>query len=573
MTNNLIDGSDSVIRQDYDSVNLNVLLPGEIAGELQAVDEGERDYLPGVEAARINDEFDIDGFYDEQGDDIYNKYLEGRNKAIEAQDANKLQEWDNYYTAVKRAKDTYSKFNDCTLRGKCEEGNEDYYDLNKNRETDWKYTDQVSNKDLLKSLRRTYGNVRRFGKDAGKPIDDKELINMWMSDQAYSDNNLGKLVLDASTMSHLTDQQKKDLALQVMTYEKIQRTGEGSRDGWSQTADVAAAYVTDVANYGILATLLGTGGTTTPLAIAAKEGAKATTKKKIRDYLGKFLSDSMVKTTAKTAGLGAGFVGTYDLSRQSIKIQADIQDDLDWGEFTNHVLIGSAFGGTLGALVGGASKQFNNLATKYMIKNKIGDREFLKTIRENVSDEKSLYKFLKNLGWTRKEAKAELKYLQEQGFKYDGAEKKWVSGNQEYKPSIAARNTEETRHGDDVNKKVVPKPVAEKAQKVIDETYIDVGLIDLQIPFSRAGQNFFDWVNRLGNTVGPKVARTLYGSDSILVRSGLRREAQALNEAMAATDINVAPLGLVFHNFCIKALNSSAPTSVNKCCEFHTRGM
>ena len=539
-----------VTRSDYDSVNLNTLLPGEIAGELQAVDEGDRDYITQAQASEFNDNFDSNVFYSDKNDSVYDTYLKGREEAIKNRDAAKLKEWDNYYASYKRINNTYSKFSDCTINGNCEEGNEDYYNISKNAESNWKYTDQVNNQDLLKSLRRTYGNVRRFGKEAGKPFSDKELVDMWMADQAYSNVNLTKMGIDAASMMGMTEQQKKDFALQFLTYDKIAATGEGSRDGFSQTADVLGGLITDPANWGVLATF--------GITLLPKEAARVGAKKGIKHYIDKFLASNV----AKTGSITGAYTGLDNLARQSIKIQADVQDDLNWGEFAAVTGFGTVLGGTMGALLGGMSNKFNDLATKYMIKNKIGDREFLQTIRDNVKDEKSLYKFLKNLGWTRKEAKEEISELHKQGFKYDEAERKWVSANQEYKPPIAARNTEQTRHGEDVNKRIKAKELQQKGQEQLDKEYIDMGNIDLQIPFSKAGQNFFDWVTRLGNTVGPKVARTIYGSDSILVRSGLRREAMALNEAMAATDINVARMSNTLKDMVSK--NEAAIGDLNK---------
>ena len=478
----------------------------------------------GVTISQLNDDFNIDTYYDSQLDDKYDRYLKGREEATNKEDTAKVNEWDAWYKGQKNNSTLYSKYNDCTMEGNCEEGNEDYYNITKNAVADWKYTDQVNNTGLLKSLRRTYGSYSSIG----EKLTDKNLIDMWMSDQAYSNVNLTKMGIDAASMLGMTEQQKKDFALQFTTYGKIAATGEGSRDGFTQTIETLGGLVTDPANWGVLATF----GVTLLPKEAAREGAK----QGIKHYINKFLASNILRT----GSIAGTYTGLDNLARQSIKIQADLQDDLSWGEFASMTLFGFGLGGTMGALLGGASNKFNDLATKYMIKNKIGDREFLQTIRDNVNDEKSLYKFLKNIGWTRKEAKEEISELHKQGFKYDAAEKKWVSSNQEYKPPVGARNTEEARHGEDVNKNLPPKPVQQAGQKQLDKDYIDVGNIDLQIPFSRAGQNLFDWVNRLGNTVGPKVARTIYGSDSILVRSGLRREAKALNEAMAATDINVA---------------------------------
>ena len=540
------EADDSVVRNDYDVPNYNTLMPGEIAGELQAVEDGDRDYLPASKAAELNDKFDIDAFYGAQVDDTYNKYLAGREEAFakyqadpSAENGAKVNEWDDYYTSTKDTNETYANFYGCTTGGECDEENRDYYNLNKNRAVDWKYEDQKYNQDLTKSLRRTYGNYSRFGKSAGKLFSDEKLVSMMMTDQVYMAENMANLGIEAATMDNLTDQQKKDLAFQMMVYDKIQATEEGSRDATTQTAQVVAAFVTDPINYGVAASFLG-GPQTGAAAIAAKQSAKVLTRKKMKDYLSDFVSSQVTKATAKSALIGAGWVGGYDLSKQSIKIQADVQDNVEWGEFTQSVALGATFGGSLGLLIGGGSKIFNSLATKYMIKNKIGDREFLKQIRDNVTDEKSLYTWLKNIGWTKKEAKEELAYLQKEGFEYDGATKSWKSETQEYKPSLNEKLSEEANLGKDVNKHIVSKETVSRGEKALDEEYIDVSRLDLPIPFSRAGQNLFNWVNRLGTTIGPKVARTMYGSDSILVRSGLRREATAINDAMAATDINVA---------------------------------
>jgi len=521
----------AVVRQDYDASNYNTLLPGEIAGELQEVEEGNRDYIPDAKLADLNDNFNSDALYQSNLDTEYDTYLAGREKAIAEQDAAKLQEWDNYYKAFKNRRDTFSKFNECSIEGKCEEGNEAYWDISKNTTADWKYTDQVHNVDLLKSLRRTYGNYKKTGKEAGKPLSDKELVDMMMADQTYTDNNMVKLGVDAATLDGLTEQQKKDFLLQFMTYEKIAATGEGSRDVFTQAAQVGGAITTDPTSWGIVLS-----GVAAPFTAGARITAKALGKKEIKDHLKKSLGKSM----AKSGAIGGSYVGTYDALRQSIKIQGGVQDDMDWGQFAMSAGLGVTLGSGLGSLVYGGSKAFNNLATKYMIKNKIGNREFLKQIRDNVTDEKSLYRWLKNIGWTRKEAKEEIAYLERENFKYDAAERTWKSSTQDYKPPINERLTEKSHFGKQVLERIVPKAMQRKGEEVMDKEYINIANIDIPIEFSRMGTNLFNLINSVGATIGPKIARTLYGSDAILVRSGLRREAMAINDAMAATDINVA---------------------------------
>ena len=93
------------------------------------------------------------------------------------------------------------------------------------------------------------------------------------------------------------------------------------------------------------------------------------------------------------------------------------------------------------------------------------------------------------------------------------------------------------------------KIMIKEGEDLIDEAFIDIESIDIPISFSRLGQRAYDWIN---NTMGKGATRMLYGTDSILVRSGQRPIAEAISSAQATTDINVARIANDLQTFVAK---------------------
>ena len=495
---------------------------------LKAVDgTSEAEVIPGDtfevfdedKLTELNSSFNSDDFYAKQIDSDYGNYLEQRQKAYETGDYDSVTQWDDYYTSLKNARDFYETSSVCTFDGTCDDPSQNIFE---NTEAEWRYDEQIYNQELLKSLRRTFGS---YDRRTGNAYTDQDLIDIWMTDQAHNATNLTKFGIEAASLMNATEQQKKDLALQLLTYDKIKATGEGSRDGWKQTFDVATGLLTDPMTYGSFA-LFGVG-------LIGKESAKAATKQGIKETIKKFL----IKPTVSGALLGAEYAGFDNLARQSIRIEGGLQDGMNWGEFGTFTTVGSVLGGSLGYLLSGLHNKFNDLANRYMVKNNLTNKDFLKELRENVTDEKSLHKWLKNLGWTRREAKEEIAHLNKEGLEYNAVKGVWQNARgQEYKPTLEVKGTEEAQFGKEVTERI--STAKQKAsEKVLDEEYIDVQNVDLPISFSRLGQRAFDWFD---NVMGATAVRTLYGGDSVLVRSGLRKEATAISDAMTAIDLNVA---------------------------------
>ena len=522
---------------------MSVFTAGVTPQELQEQILSEEDnFIEESKLAQLNTNFNSDDYYKSQVDSEYDRYTKERQKAYGSGDYDTVRQWDEYYSALKGKRDFFSDSLTCTFDGTCDDISQDIFN---NPSSEWRYDQQIHNQELLKSLRRTFGS---FNRRTGEQITDQQLIDMWMTDQAYNMTNITKLGIEAASIAGATPQQQKDLALQMLTYDKIKATGDGSREWWKQTFDVTTGLLTDPTTYGSLATF--------GIGLGVKEGAKAATKEGLKETIKKFL----IKPSVKGAGIGAGYTGFDNLARQSIRTDANLQDGTNWLEFAGHSTLGGVLGGSVGALLGGLSNKFNDLANRYMVKNNLTNKDFLMLLRENVTDERSLYKWLKNLGWTRREAKEEMASINKEGLKYDESKALWVNKEgQEYKPTMQAKGTEEAAHGKGVHTRTIPRPIQRKGEEVIDKKYIDVHNIDLPISFSRLGQRAFDWFD---NVMGEKVVRTLYGGDSILVRSGLRNEATAINDAMAATDINVARMSHTLQEMVSK--NADAIGDINK---------
>jgi len=486
--------------------------------------------------AEMNLSYDPDQYYLDQEDEMFAEYSREFDAAMADDDPKGAEEWNTWWDYQKSRRTKYEESFNCTFGvGGC---SNESLNIFKNEAAEWNYDDVANNVPLLKSLRRTYGSVDNYGNE----LSDQDLIDRWMTEQTYVENNLSNLGYEAATLKGATDQQKEDFALQMLTYGKIKATGEGSRETWDQTRDVMGALITDITNWGVLGTF--------GFAGIAKEGAKTLTKKGLKQYLSNFVKSKTAKTGAATAGIGATYTGLYNLGRQSIKIQADLQNDVNWGEAAVHSGLGGALGGTLGVLIGGGSAAFNRLADRHIRKTNGSNTEFLKNLRENVKTEADLNRWLKDIGWSKKEALEEIKHLEEQGYKFDPEKNSWVTKEgQEYKPSLDVRGTEEAHFGAQVTERVVPRPVARQADEVLDKEYVDVQNIDMPIPFSKLGQRAFDW---LDNSIGNRAMRTIYGGDAIMIRSGLRKEATAINDAMAATDINVSRISQDLKNFVSK---------------------
>lgn len=506
---------------------------------------------------QLEEDFSSDDYYTSEYDGKYDYYSKKYDEFVEAGDAEGAHALTAQFNKYKAHRNYYQDSYDCTFNGECEEGKGTNFFEDQSEE--WRYDDLVNNEPLLKSIRETYGSYDYKGDFRS----DEELIKEFMKDQAYLEYAFASKAVNLASLPLLTDKQLDNLALQYLTYQKIKSGGEGARPTLTQTRDVVGAMGLDVVTSGGISSLI-KGVVKGTAKLTGKDVEKEAVKPILKDFLEKRIKSKTLKNTLVGTGIGSGWMGFDAITREAIVISADLQDEVNWEKVAIQTGLGGVFGGSFGALVGGASKAYNHYADRYMIREGLTNQQMMDEMASSVKDPKSLFKWLKKIGWTRKEAKEELRFLKEEGFKFNKEKNLWITkdGKAEYQTPMTEKLSEKAHFGSQVEKRIVPKPVQRKGEEVLDKEYTNVQNIDLPIPFSQRGQQFFDTINSLGTTIGPKIARTIYGTDSLLIRLGLRPEAMAINDAMIATDLNVSRMSHSLRSLVSK--NEVAIGDVNK---------
>jgi len=239
---------------------------------------------------------------------------------------------------------------------------------------------------LIESLKRTYGDA---------PTED--LIDQWMYDQRYMNNNLTNLGLNSALIQGMDEQQKKDFALQMLTYDNVAATGEGSAPLWEQTKEVGWAMATDVTN------LIGLG--TFGIGLLGKEGVKEAGKQGLKQAL----KDLFIKPTIKLGAAigateGAIYTTAYDSLKQSAEIQTALQEDFDWGRAGNAAMLGAAIGGTLGSIFTAIPSAIASRLDKIRIENNYSNEQMVRLITEAGDDPVRAEELLVGAGYTREDA-------------------------------------------------------------------------------------------------------------------------------------------------------------------------
>jgi len=508
--------STSIYKTGFEIPDIN---PENVAfiDETQYDEAAQAKYLQDQKYDELEHNFDFNGYWKQIQDQEFQEnklaYMDGD---LEAQDRELYtRQQVNYYD------DVYN----CTFTGECKD---ELSNMFTNTETNWSYKDLVNNKPLLEAAARAYGAY-----DADMNLRSRQdLVDLFMEDWSETFVNITKLGFGVEELEKATDQQKEDFALMMLTYDKVQATGEGSRDLLTQTKDVVSGLLKDPTTYMVWGKLAG-------------EGAKVYGKKALLDYFKNFTKDKFARSFGKNGIIGGTYAGVDDLLRQTAEMDAGLRDSVDWGRFAGYSSMGVGLGGTFGLLMTGVSSKFNSSMDKWMVKNNLNNREALEFLRDNVNDEKSYNTFLKNLGWTRKEIIEEFEFLKSGKYKFDDSVKAWVPQNPDFathKSRMDVR-TGETHHfvekfgekaGKDTFGTIEPNQVIKDAQKLIDEDYVIQTDKTLELPYRKYGQRIFDWANE---RIKDKMNAFL-GPDSILIRSGLRKYATAINDAMTSAHIN-----------------------------------
>ncbi len=462
-------------------------------------------------------------YYSNKRDEEYNEYTTAREEAYVKQDFDTVKQWDNYWQEGKDRREVFNKYWDCTTSD-CSESD---FNMGVNDSEEFRYDTLKEFEPLLLSLRRTQNDYRSS---------DEAILREYANDMTWKEVNSFSLIKTvANSLFFDTEQEKKDTALQMAVWSKVKGTGEGSRKTSRQVADVVEAGAADPLN--LIAFAAGPSGTTSKQVMqqmAMKEASK-------------YLLKSLIKSKATTTGLKwSTFLGSYsglhNLGKQTVLLEGGVGEEVDWDKVGMSGLYGASTGGTLGVLLGGGSVVFNNVMNRYMRRKNINNKEALGEMRSVVKDEASLYRWLKDIGWSKKEALEELNFLEKHKFKFDEKAGKWVSKETgaSYRPRMEERLTEKAHFGKDTDMPLFMRNIVDRGQKLIDNEYVNVNSLNVPIPFTKIRQGAFDFFDK---TFGQTFSRTVRSTDAILTRIGERVVAKNIKEAQVATDVNTARIG------------------------------
>jgi len=405
-----------------------------------------------AQLATLNSEFDSQGTNNSYWDSVYDQYTEQHGAAVEADNMEEAARLNAEYTALMDRKDY---FDDVTLESMYE-----------NQSEEWTWDEIKYNDQLINSLRRTNGAYNLYGEE--KSIED--LMIEFVRDQQFLEYNLTKKAIDATKYDSMTDQQKEDVTLQYLSFQKLLGSGEGGIPSGQSWVNIPGALLSDPTTYiggGLIANIVSK--------TAAKFGLTKLVQPLTNKLFGNRLADFMAKrsavtkATATTAAYGGAYTGYDKFSDERILQQAESlgKEGKDWYEIAEATGLGLAVGGSLGFLLRGGFQLFKNKSDDWITKQKLQDPEYdagtmINEMAASVKDEKSLKIYLKRIGYNRKEIAQELKNYREwdskQSIALPGAEKS-------FDVPKTPKNTEESYFGPSTKDEFK----ASGAQKTADE--------------------------------------------------------------------------------------------------------
>lgn len=247
-----------------------------------------------------------------------------------------------------------------------------------------RWDQQQYNLPLIESLSRTYGDKST-----------EELIDLWMTDQRWMNNNLPNIAIDAARVSSLDKQQKEDFGLQMLTYDQVAATGEGSAPLWEQTKDIVPAIFSDPTTY----VGLGTFG----LGFAAKGATKELTKEGLKKL---FIKPAVKRGIVTGAAEGSAYTTAFDSFKQSMEREVALQEDWDWGRTGNVALFGAVLGGTLGGVLAKGADLLAPRINAYKMDSGYDNVKMVQLLEEVGNDEHKAVSFLESLGFSTDKAQA-----------------------------------------------------------------------------------------------------------------------------------------------------------------------
>ena len=159
------------------------------------------------EITLLNSEFNSQEDNNKYWSSVYTDYTQQHATAVAEGNMEQAARLNAEYTGTMDRRDYFDAADACTWDKNCAEGAIDYY---ADPSEAWTYDELKYNDPFLNSLRRTNGAVNEYGEQ--KSVD--QLMLEFVRDQQYLEYNMLVKGFEASTYDDMSDEQKKDTALQ-----------------------------------------------------------------------------------------------------------------------------------------------------------------------------------------------------------------------------------------------------------------------------------------------------------------------------------------------------------------------
>jgi FMN-dependent NADH-azoreductase len=224
------------------------------------------------------------------------------------------------------------------------------------------YTDMLAtDRGFLTQARKSYAYRDAANQEEDWFKDDIQLTKYFMNDMRWRDNNTVSLVKSVMRTGAANDAEKERTAYLLNTWDAMpafHETGGSGFRGLLNNIKAGAADPTSYIGAGLFAV-----GKRVALGVVGKEATKQIVKRS---------APAQIARSAATGGAAdAGMSGAFSYLDQTQRLEANMIDEIDYGQVIQNTAIGAASGGILGAgtTLAFRSKPVVALRESQMIKN------------------------------------------------------------------------------------------------------------------------------------------------------------------------------------------------------------
>lgn len=398
--------------------------------------------------------------------------------------------------------------------------------------------DDLNTPEMIAVMGRTVG----YYKPDGTAKTMEELSRDWRQYMRMSENSLFETGLKAANlvMDNMTPQEQYDQMMSMAAFKALKSTGYGSSPLGEQVLGIAGGTLRDPTTY-----------FTFGLAPLVKTTVGVASKKVVANRAFQYLLNKI--SSSKGAGvltgmtLGGVYSGSYNLAYQTSATELGLQDSVDYGQVAAMTGFGVALGGPLGYLFSGHNYEINNAMNRYITRqaamgNSVTARQIMDDMVKNITDEKSLLTYMRNLGYGHKETYDLIQRAKDGGFKYNEKAGRWVDG----KGNALKMPTEVTKVGRYERFDVGSKPYEERfgptgtrtfepqGGKIVDQEYVTKTAAETAAPkMSQWGGIAFNFLNKI-----PGANKVLMAQDTEMVYRGFGNIYKSFRSAVDEAEIN-----------------------------------